>query len=69
MSKVILTIDESFYQKLVSEKQLDDIPRYVSVLPDASSLQENENYKKLSKEYKKAKDALNKFIFENTTNK
>ena len=69
MSKVILTIDESDYQQLAVGKHLENIPHYVGILPDASSLQENENYKKLSKDYKKAKDALNKFIFENTTNK
>lgn len=69
MPKVILTLDQSDFNNLLFNGALTDIKHSVKVLPDTDKLKDNETYKELLKTYHKHSDNLNKFIFENTTNK
>lgn len=69
MNKVIITMLESEYQSLVISKVFDNTPHYVSILPNVESIENTAGYKERYKRYKKAKDELNKFIFNETTNK
>lgn len=69
MNKVIITMLESEYQSLVISKALDNTPHYVSILPNVENIENTDGYKERYKMYKKAKYELNKFIFNETTNK
>jgi len=65
-----ITITESDYQSLLVNGAFLDI-RIISVkvLPDDSELKDDETYKQLQKEYKKARNKLEDYRFNKTTNR
>ena len=70
MNLANITITESDYQSLLVNGAFLDI-RIISVkvLPDDSELKDDEMYKQLQKEYKKARNKLEDYRFNKTTNK
>lgn len=65
-----ITISEGDYQSLLLNGAFIGI-KIIStkILPDDSSLKEDETYKVLQKEYKKARNNLEDYRFQHTTNK
>jgi hypothetical protein len=68
MPKVIVTLSQEDFNTLLFNGTFTDIKYSSKVLPDVV-LKDNNTYKELLKLYHKHSDMLNKFIFENTTNK
>lgn len=69
MPKVILTLSQEDFNTLLFNQTFDGMKYSSKVLPDVDVLKDNDTYKELLKLYHKHSDNLNKFIFENTTNK
>lgn len=69
MPKVILTLSQEDFNNLLFNGAFTDMKYSSKILPDVDTLKDNETYKELLKMYHKHSDNLNKFIFENTTNK
>ena len=68
MSKAILTISEDDYKKLLQSFALVGIKHSVKILPNDLPLQNDEHYKLLKKNYRKAMDDLNKYAFDKLVN-
>jgi len=65
-----ITISEDDYKSLLINCAFMDIKVIsVKILPDDGPLKEDETYKALQKEYKKARNNLEDYRFSQTTNK
>ena len=65
-----ITISESDYKSILLNGAFFDIKIIsIKILPDDSDLKEDETYKSLQKEYKKARNRLEDYRFNLTTNK
>ena len=65
-----ITISEQDYLNLLGNGAFFDIKIIsIKILPDDSDLKEDETYKSLQKEYKKARNRLEDYRFNLTTNK
>lgn len=69
MPKAVLSLDEKDYKTLLFNGVFMDLKYSVKILPDVDSLKEDDNYKQLLKDYHKASDKLNEYVFSKTTNK
>ncbi len=70
MNLVNITISEDDYKSLPFKDTFKDITVIsVKILPDDKHLKEDENYKRLQKEYKKSRNNLEDYRFKVTTNK
>lgn len=65
-----ITISEDDYKFLLFKDTFKNITVIsIKILPDDKHLKEDENYKRLQKEYKKARNNLEDYRFKVTTNK
>ena len=69
MSRAILSISEDDYKKLLQANVLTEIKHSVKILPNDLPLQNDEHYKLLKKNYRKAMDDLNKYAFDKLVNR
>lgn len=70
MNLANITISEDDYKSLLFKDTFKDINVIsVKILPDDKHLKEDENYKRLQKEYKKSRNNLEEYRFKSTTNK
>lgn len=67
MAKAIITMDEEDFKTLYKSGNLVGEFTY-KILPDDRLLANDEHYKLLKKNYRKAMDDLNRYAFEKLTN-
>lgn len=67
MAKAIITMDEDDFKNLYKSGNLIGEFTY-KILPDDRPLDNDEHYKLLKKNYRKAMDDLNRYAFEKLTN-
>jgi len=61
--------EENYHSLLINGAFLEMKIISVKILPDDSSLKDDENYKALQKKYAKARNELEDYRFQKTTNK